>query len=198
MTFTDFKIKYDRLNTVILLEGKRNVLPQDQEKLFELGKLLASKTNNIVFRSGNVSGADEFFTMGVNWVDKSKMQLITPYTGHRSKYNATENSIALDTINLVEEPLVVLQSKHNKRMINLIDNYVNGMRDSVNIKSAYIIRDTIKVIGTSQIPKANFGIFYDDLKNPMQEGTGHTINICKLNNVPYCNQTNWMNWLNQN
>ena len=44
------------------------------------------------------------------------------------------------------------------RMINLIDNYVNGMRDSVNIKSAYIIRDTIKVIGTSQIPKANFAI----------------------------------------
>ncbi|MFM2193273.1 MAG: hypothetical protein RLZZ118_2230 [Bacteroidota bacterium] len=198
MTFTDFKIKYDRPNTVVLLEGKRNVLPQDQEKLFELGKLLASKTNNIVFRSGNASGADEFFTMGVNWVDKSKMQLITPYTGHRSKYNATENSIALDTINLVEEPLVVLQSKHNKRMINLIDNYVNGMRDSVNIKSAYIIRDTIKVIGTSQITKANFAIFYDDLKNPMQGGTGHTINICKLNNVPYCNQTNWMNWLNQN
>ena len=136
--------------------------------------------------------------MGVNWVDKSKMQLITPYTGHRSKYNATENSIALDTINLVEEPLVVLQSKHNKRMINLIDNYVNGMRDSVNIKSAYIIRDTIKIIGTSQITKANFAIFYDDLKNPMQGGTGHTINICKLNNVRYCNQTNWMNWLNQN
>jgi hypothetical protein len=128
MTFTDFKIKYDRPNTVVLLEGKRNVLPQDQEKLFELGKLLASKTNNIVFRSGNASGADEFFTMGVNWVDKSKMQLITPYTGHRSKYNATENSIALDTINLVEEPLVVLQSKHNKRMINLIDNYVNGIQ----------------------------------------------------------------------
>ena len=60
MTFTDFKIKYDRPNTVVLLEGKRNVLPQDQQKLFELGKLLASKTNNIVFRSGNASGADEF------------------------------------------------------------------------------------------------------------------------------------------
>ena len=47
------------------------------------------------------------------------------------------------------------------------------------MKAAYIIRNTIKVTGTSAIPPASFALFYDDLENPGTGGTGHTIDICK-------------------
>jgi hypothetical protein len=95
----------------------------------------------------------------------------------------------------VSESEIVYQSKKHKETEKLIDPFVNGERNKIIIKAAYIIRDTIKVIGTKKIRPANFGIFYDDLSNPMQGGTGHTMNICKLNNVPMINQTIWFNWL---
>ena len=65
------------------------------------------------------------------------------------------------------------------------------------MKAAYIIRDTIKVTGTSTIKTANFALFYDDLKNPKSGGTGHTMNICEMNNVEYVDQRIWMKWLNE-
>ena len=52
MTIDDFILKYDHSNSVILLEGKRNVLDSDKEKLFALGKLLTSKSSKMTFRSG--------------------------------------------------------------------------------------------------------------------------------------------------
>ncbi len=53
MTIETFIEKFDNENSIILLEGKRNVLEIDKVKLTELGKLLAMATKNISFRSGN-------------------------------------------------------------------------------------------------------------------------------------------------
>jgi len=64
------------------------------------------------------------------------------------------------------------------------------------MKAAYIIRDTIKVIGAGNIKPATFGIFYDDLKNPLSGGTGHTMSVCKVNNIPLVDQKDWFEWLN--
>ena len=59
MTLSEFISRFDYANSVVLLEGKRNVLPADAEKLTALGRLLATNTRLMTFRSGNAAGADQ-------------------------------------------------------------------------------------------------------------------------------------------
>lgn len=160
-----------------------------------MGKLLASKTSKIIFRSGNAEGSDQLFSDGVTAVDNKRLQIITPYAGHRQKNNKAYESIALDDINVAAEPEVIYQSKGNKKTEKLIDLFVSGEKNRYTIKAAYIIRDTIKAIGTNEIKPATIAIFYDDLKNPGKGGTGHTMSVCKLNNIPTIDQKLWFNWL---
>ncbi|MBP7478017.1 MAG: hypothetical protein KA797_05790, partial [Chitinophagales bacterium] len=100
-------------------------------------------------------------------------------------------------INISAGSEIVYQSKSNKKMEKLIDKYVLGDKNRFTIKAAYIIRDTIKAIGTDEIMPANFGIFYDDLNNPKSGGTGHTMQICVSNNIPIVNQEVWFKWLEE-
>lgn len=72
---------------------------------------------------------------------------------------------------MANEEDVIYQSKNNEKTKGLIDQYIAGDVNKNTIKAAYIIRDTVKVIGTSTIKPANFGIFYDDLKAPQTGGT---------------------------
>jgi len=195
MTLQNFIEKYDTDNAIVLLEGKRNVLKEDEQKLIDLGKLLASLTSKMTFRSGNADGADQFFSQGVALINPQRLQVITPYSSHRKKTNLAYDSISLDEINLTEEPEIVYHSKRHKKTQNLVEKYVAGNRDQFAKKAAYIIRDTVKVLGTQQIKPASFGIFYDDLSKPMDGGTGHTMRVCIENNIPQINQTTWFNWL---
>ncbi len=191
MTLKQFIIEFDKPNSIVLLEGKRDVLEADEKKLQELGKLLASKTKHIIFRSGNAPSADQFFSDGVCSIDSKRLQVLTPYDGHRKKTNYAYDTISLDTINLAAEPEIIYQSKQNKKTEKLIDKYVSGERDRFSIKAAYILRDTIKAIGQA----SSFGIFYDDLSNPKAGGTGHTMDICLKNNIPILDQSSWFSWL---
>ncbi len=195
MTINDFISKYDFPRSIVLLEGKRDVIDADQKSLTELGMKLASSTEFMLFRSGNAAGADHFFSEGVFQTAPDRLQVITPYTSHGNRGNSEYNSLPLDDVNLMQEPEVVYQSKYNKKTANLIDKYVAGARDRFSIKAAYIIRDTVKAIGTTDIPPANFGIFYDDLSNPMQGGTWHTMDVCQKNGIPVINQSIWLDWL---
>jgi hypothetical protein len=179
----------------VLLEGKRAVKKTDEEKLVLLGKLLATNTTKMIFRTGNASGSDHLFSAGVASIDKERLQVITPYSGHRKKTNQAYETFSLDEINLAEEPEVVYQSRNNKKTEKLIDRYVSGDRDQFAIKAAYIIRDTIKAIGAKNIKPATFGIFYDDLAKPVSGGTGHTMKICEKNHIPVIDQKIWFNWL---
>lgn len=197
MTLNEFINQYDREGVVVLLEGKRNVLEADQVKLIQIGKILASKTKYMIFRSGNAGGADHFFSEGVTKVDSRRLQVIIPYNKHRQKTNQAYETISLDDINFVEEPDLVYQSKQNKKTEKLIDQYVSGSKNKITLKAAYIIRDTLKVLGTGNIKPASFGIFYDDLENPESGGTGHTMNVCKLNGIQLINQSTWFDWLNE-
>lgn len=197
MTLTEFITRFDIEHSFVLLEGKRNVLTADKAKLTALGALLASKTEKMTFRSGNADGSDQLFSDGVTSVNPKRLQVITPYTGHRKKTNHAYETIDLDTINVAEEEEVLLQSKSNKKMERLIDQFVAGDRNRHTIKAAYIIRDTIKAIGTDEIKPATFGIFYDDLENPQTGGTGHTMNVCEQNNIPIINQSVWFKWLQE-
>lgn len=195
MTIDDFISKYDNENSIVLLEGKRNVLDADKEKLFALGKLLASKSSKMTFRSGNAEGADQYFSEGVASIDFKRLQVITPYTGHRQKTNKSYDTIALDQVDLLSNPQVIYHSKSNKKTENLIDRFVLGENNRYTIKAAYIIRDTIKVLGADNIKPATFAIFYDDLNNPGKGGTGHTMNVCAINEVPFCDQRDWFKWV---
>ena len=147
------------------------------------------------FRSGNADGADFYFSQGVLQIAPERLQVITPYDNHRQKQNNAYETISLDQINLVNEPEVIYQSKNNKKTKTLVDKYVGGAKDQFSIKAAYIIRDTVKVTGTnSGILPANFAFFYDDIDNPKTGGTGHTMEICRLNKVPYLTQIEWTQW----
>lgn len=196
MTLADFSFKFNSKNTIILLEGKRNVLEFDKEKLIQLGNLLTTHLPLATFRSGNADGADFYFSQGVIQVAPERLQVITPYDNHRQKQNNAYETISLDQIDLMNEPEVVYQSKNNKKTKSLIDKYVSGAKDRFSIKAAYIIRDTVKVTGTkSGISPTTFSFFYDDLDNPKTGGTGHTMDVCDINNVPYLTQNEWLNWL---
>jgi len=197
MTLNDFISNFDTENAIVLLEGKRSVLIKDQHKLFSLGKLLATRTSKMIFRSGNAEGSDQFFTDGVTAIDNKRLQVIVPYSGHRQKTNKAYNTISLDDIKIASDREVVMQSKNNKKTEKLIDQFVSGDKNKFTIKAAYIIRDTIKAIGTNEILPASFGIFYDDLENPMTGGTGHTMNVCIQNNIPLIDQKVWFNWLHE-
>jgi len=197
MTLNDFISNFDTENAIVLLEGKRSVLIKDQHKLFSLGKLLATRTSKMIFRSGNAEGSDQFFSDGVAAIDNKRLQVIVPYSGHRQKTNKAYNTISLDDIKIASDREVVMQSKNNKKTEKLIDKFVSGDKNKFTIKAAYIIRDTIKAIGTNEILPASFGIFYDDLENPMTGGTGHTMNVCIQNNIPLIDQKVWFNWLHE-
>ncbi|MFM2337502.1 MAG: hypothetical protein RL115_695 [Bacteroidota bacterium] len=197
ITLEEFIKKFDKKNAIILLEGKRNVLIEDKEKLTALAKLLASKSKKMIFRSGNAEGSDQLFSDGVTAIDYTRLQVITPYAGHRKKSNNAYETISLDEINIVAEPEVVYHSKSNKKTKLLVDQFIAGNKNHYSIKAAYIIRDTIKAIGTKVIKPASFGIFYDDKSNPQSGGTGHTMNVCKQNNIPFIDQQIWFNWLKE-
>ena len=79
----------------------------------------------------------------------------------------------------------------------MIDRYVDGHRDKIAMKAAYLLRDTAKVVGVGDADKATAGIFYDDLENPRSGGTGHTIKVCEDLNVPVFDQRVWMKWLEE-
>lgn len=195
MELTEFIEKYNCKKSIILLEGKRNVLESDKEKLIQLGNLLASCLPSATFRSGNADGADFYFSRGVLQIAPERLQVITPYENHRQKTNNAYETISLDQIDLLNEPEVVYQSKNNKKTKSLIDKYVAGAKDRFSIKAAYIIRDNVKVTGTkSGVPPINFAFFYDDEQKPKTGGTGHTMEICEINKVPYFTQKDWGKW----
>ncbi len=196
LTFESFLFSCDFVGSVILLEGKRAVLEEDKPRLTELGKLLCREMKHARFRSGNAPGADELFSDGVAKIDPSRMEIILPYTGHRRQSSAGYQTHALDNISLAAEPEVTYHTRSDNRKAKLVDDFAGGITNRFTIKAAYLLRDTVKVIGTrSGISKATFALFYDDLNNPGQGGTGHTMQVCKNNAVPFADQTVWMGWL---
>ena len=65
MNLAQFCNEFENKNAIILLEGKRNALENDKEKLIQLGKILAKNLPLATFRSGNADGADFYFSKGV-------------------------------------------------------------------------------------------------------------------------------------
>ncbi len=196
MELLEFIKTYNQTGSIILLEGKRNVKEDDKPRLEKFGRMLAEKLPKAAFRSGNADGSDLYFSKGVASISPERLQVVTPYKGHRKNQNYAGDTLSLDSIDLAQEPEVVYESKSNKKMERLIDKYVSGENNRYVIKAAYIIRDTVKVLGTnSGVRPISFALFYDDEDEPRSGGTGHTINVCERNEVPFLTQQDWMQWL---
>lgn len=197
MTLNQFVSQYDTPGSVVLLEGKRNVLDADTSQLEALGRILTERTKHILFRSGNANGADLYFSRGVASVDAARLEVVIPFNGHRSKSNVASSTLSLDDIDLKDYPDIVALSSLNKKTANLLKRYVEGERNRITQKVAFIIRDTIKVIGVQGHHPISFAIFYDDLLAPKIGGTGHTMSVCDHQKVPYIDQTVWNKWLEE-
>ena len=187
---------YDIAGSIVLLAGSRNVAPMDQQKLRDLGKLLAKRSKQIVFRSGNADGADSFFIHGVGEVDPSRIEIIVPDPKHRPKNRVAYASFSLDQVDLLQEPNLVEQAKRTTGARYGIERYLGGETSGGKIVSAkYILRSTLMVTGSQQLNPANFAIFYIDFSSDKLGGTGHTIKVCEQMNVEHIDQCTWFSWL---
>ena len=187
------KIIDNKTQPVILLEGKRNVLDFDKERLFKIGKYFAENFPNAIFRSGNADGSDNLFIQGVASVIDSKIELIVPYKGHKKQnIPTTAKVVCLNELDFdCDTPFVKLtKSLLSKRSAEAIDKYIinNKITTQSTTKAAYLLRDTIKVTGFNDVDKACMGLFYDDLINPESGGTGYTMLTCRTLKIPYFKQ----------
>lgn len=195
MTLQDFISTHDHPCAITLLEGKRLVPAADAGKLRSLGRRLAERSVHMLFRSGNASGADHHFSLGVADVNAERLQVVVPYTSHRNASNLAARTYSLDDVDLLQEPELVYATRETRSMASLVDGYVSGKRGMPYLKASYLLRDTVKVLGARGIPPASFAVFYDDLDDPGKGGTGHTMRVCVAHGIPMVDQRTWYAWL---
>jgi len=187
---------------VVLIEGTRNLPTRDRPKLVEFAEELAHLLPQVMFRTGNAPGADEAFAEGVRSVDPSRLQYVLPYETHAKKRIDPHSQVyPLDAIPDSELEEACRQAMEaTPGIAGLIKLYMKlRVKNRSTVKALYLIRDALEVLGsrTLSLPPATAGIFYVDPRKPDSGGTGHTIRLCRLSNVPVWNQTRWMKWLDQ-
>jgi hypothetical protein len=197
MDLETFIATYDKPGAVVLLEGNREVRPEDGPKLTALATLLAQRTQHMRFRSGNAGGADAFFAAGVVAVNPARLEVVTPYSGHRKAYNEAGTTVDLGMVNMAAEPEVPYQTKQaTPANAGLVDHYLDGARDRNAQKAPYLLRDTLKVTGSvsAGLAPATCGLFYHISTKPTS-GTAHTMRVCEQLGVPAYDQRVWMGWV---
>ena len=196
MIFSEFRdIIRDQDGGVVLLEGRRNISAEDSSRATQLAGFLATYFPKLRFRSGNAEGSDAAFSEGVAQVDAGRLQIVAPYSSHRKNFRYKDaiydSPSSLTRVN--EEKVAyktIIATPKNK---GLIEN--RSEKGRIGAKAAYLIRDTMKVVGHSDIfIKPLCALFYVDLSDPMAGGTGHTIRVCQQEGVPLAFQDSWMLW----
>jgi hypothetical protein len=199
MSLSDFRLLVSSSpQPVVLLEGRRSIPAVDARAAQRFAARLACEFPRLLFRSGNAEGSDEAFSAGVADVDASRLQVVAPYPTHRKKVrydDATyESPAALSKVQ--EEAVVASTIAATPRNKTLIDRRATPGR--LAAKAAYLIRDTMKVIGHSDnFPRPICALFYVDPSDPEAGGTGHTIRVCRQHSVPFAFQDSWARWFNE-
>ena len=181
---------------VLLLEGRRSIPEQDAVMAKKLAMYLARHFPQLRFRSGNADGTDQAFSEGVAAVDSTRLQIVAPYTSHRKAFRYADALYdSPDTMNRAQEDALAFKTitatPKNKGLIEK-----RSGKGAFAAKAAYLIRDTMKVVGHSeQFPKPILALFYVDLSKPEEGGTGHTIRVCRQEGVPYVFQDVWQTWI---
>ena len=188
--------KYDSAGSVVLLAGSRKVASSDQQKLIDLGQLLAKRSKHIVFRSGNADGSDSLFIQGVGAIDPKRVEIIVPYSSHKPANRVGYDSFSIDRVDVVNEPTLIEQARNHNGVQHGIDQYLRGETSGKTVaKAKYILRSTLMVTGSEDVKSATFAIFYVDRTTVDAGGTGHTINVCDQMNVEHVEQETWFLWL---
>lgn len=181
---------------VVLLEGRRDIPGDAAHKAVQVGALLAARYPQLRFRSGNAEGADSAFSDGVAQVDSQRLQIITPYPGHRKK-SQYSGATYVSPEDLDDEQkramreLTIIATPRNAGLVKQA-----GKPGRVGAKAAYLIRDTMKVAGFSaEFPKPLCALFYVDPTDPKAGGTGHTVRVCEQAGIPAVFQDSWAEWI---
>jgi hypothetical protein len=196
MTLNDFITLISAVSDpVILIEGRRSISEDAADEAKRLAFLLAQRFPHLRFRSGNATGSDEAFSAGVLDIAPERLQVVTPYEGHRKKqrhprvsYYSPE-SLDVDAL----EAIKTMTSNATPANRGLMKCYDRGGR--AGAQAACLIRDTLKVIGipnTLAPPVA--ALFWIDPSKPEAGGTGHTIRVCHNANIPTVFQNSWASW----
>lgn len=187
----------DHPQAVILLEGTRQLPEADKPHLTAFARQLAVVCPQARFRTGNASGSDEAFAMGIVEVDAERLEYVLPHkTMREQSRHKTSPSVSLDEVsNAVELQLAVETVKVSPKYRGLIERRQKNYQ--FKLKADYLIRDTLKVSGLveASFQPAQIGFFYVNTLNPGKGGTGHTIRVCEGRQVPVVTQETWMKWL---
>lgn len=181
---------------VILLEGTRDLPDDDRAKLAALAEHLARSLPNALFRSGNAPGSDEAFAAGVARADPRRLQLVLPYAGHRKQmipggaYPVSLSQLGDREAHEVAEATQTASPQHADLLAK------RGANPKLAAKSAYLLRDTFKVLGDSRLDlsPATAALFYVNTRDPGAGGTGHTLRVCQQNGIPLLDQRVWLTW----
>ena len=200
MNFDEFShFVGEREYPIVLTEGSRNLPVSDRSTLVTLVIKLAREFPHALFRTGNATGSDEAFAEGVNLVDPVRLQYVLPRSsmGRERRIHAAY-SISIEDLPRIEEQSIVYETKRaTPKNIPVIEAYERKMTGGRRYaQSLYLLRDTLKVLGSKELglAPADIGIFYLNSRKPTGGGTGHTIRVCKQNNVPVIEQREWMAW----
>jgi len=197
MTYSDFStLIASRPDGVVLLEGRRAIPAGDYGHAARLARGLALRFPRLRFRSGNAAGSDQAFSEGVAMVDAGRLQVVAPYASHRSRdrYPAA-NYDSPGSLSQTREAVIAYKTISASPKIGGLINK-RGAKGPLAAKAAYLIRDTMKVVGHSdEFPKPLCALFYVDPDDPMAGGTGHTIRVCRQEGVPVVFQSDWQTWV---
>ena len=181
---------------VVLLEGRRSIPVDEYDKATAVAAFLAARFPKALFRSGNATGSDEAFSKGIVAVDATRLQAIAPYKTHRMKARFEGASYAYpDALSAEQRDQMVSKTAlASPKSLSLMAQL--GKKGPLAAKADYLLRDTMKVIGFSEVfPKATAALFYVDLDSPMDGGTGHTIRVCQNAGILVVYQNEWRQWI---
>jgi hypothetical protein len=209
MTFHEFKTLANKAPAgVLLLEGRRNIPPAWAHEARNVAKFLVTHFPGLRFRSGNATGTDLAFSEAIAELDASRLQIVLPYASHRknaryatAQYTSPE-ALSPEQISEVAHK-TISATPTNKGLVKLRMEQIgiSGApastvgREALAAKATYLLRDTMKVLGSSNdFQKPFCALFFVDLSDPMQGGTGHTIRVCQQAGLPYAFQDSWSLW----
>lgn len=184
-------------NPVVLLEGTRALPKEDIPNLVHFAEKLTTVSPGTLFRTGNASGTDEAFAQGVANVNVFQLEYVVPYaTMRKSKLHKGGRIVSLDEVPGNEQIRLKEETVNSYPSIDsLVDYYFKtGYKNRNTVKAMYLIRDTLKVIGSKglNLLPAAFGVFYVNLQKPLSGGTGHTIRVCEQNGITVSTQNEWL------
>jgi hypothetical protein len=188
-----------RENPVVLLEGIRALPAEDWDRVVAMGRTLAERMPNVIFRSGNAEGTDTAFAQGVTAVDSARMQYVGTHPGMGKKRRHPDAPVfsLSDIPDVADSEPGRATCEASPEYASLVAAYKkSGGKGRLAARASYLLRDALKVVGCGALglAPATGALFYVNADDPLSGGTGHTIRVCRLRGVKVLFQDEWMQW----